>query len=384
MEARYIGSFEPDFPRGDVEALGMELVDGDILAPGFIPPAAGLLNLGAIVHAKDQQGYDTVFLPDRNLVSRMARVARDGHAELKDKTSRIALALMAYSQAMGLDFEPSVAFHELGAKSGNAVANEELSWFRAADKAAARDWIALAAGRRDRVHLGSPSPLKAYNFAFPLHRWRRNYVVALKVARLELEGQASPRERAIAMLDWMYDDFFFTGPSAAFATMYFGPKAAKRGLFKRLRAPEAREEAIAGIRNAAWDMTYLSDFVLRVSRAEAERRRYIFASADFSLVRIARTLLLQPEASDGWPSLGQALAEWWTTKDAQVVADAMFERVKRLQAVNRPLPNPNARDIDAMIAEGEAWIRDWRPQNSSSLSKADLVRGTDISDSGHE
>lgn len=60
--------------------------------------------------------------------------------------------------------------------SGNAVANEELSWFRAADKAAARDWIAVAAGRRDRVDLGTPAPLSTHDFASPLHRWRRNYI----------------------------------------------------------------------------------------------------------------------------------------------------------------------------------------------------------------
>lgn len=358
---RYIVRFDPDFPRGDVEALGRELTDAGVFAPGYIPPPAGLLNLDSMVYAKDEQGYDTLFLPDRNLVSRMARVARDGHAELQDKTSRIALALMAYSQAMGLDFEPSIAFHELGAKSGNAAANEESAWFRAADKAAAREWIAVAAGRLGRVNLGTASSTKTYDFAFPLIRWRRNYVVALKVARLELEGNGSPLIRAIQLINWLYGDFIFAGPAAAFATMYFGPKAAKRGLFKRLRAPEAREEAIAGIRNAAWDMTHLSDFVSRVSRAEAQRRRYIFASADFSLVRIARTLLLQPVSSDGWPSFAQALAEWWPLAEAQVIADAMFERVQRLQASDRPLPSPSASDIDAMISDGEAWIRDWRP-----------------------
>ncbi len=361
MEARYIVRFEEGFPRQDVEALGAELMDSGVLAPGFYPPPAGLLNLDAIVYAKDEQGYDTVFLPDRNLVSRMARVARDGHADLQDKTSRSALALMAYSQALGLDLEPSVAFHELGSISGNAVAHEELSWFRAADKAAAHDWIAAAAGRLARVDLGAPAPLQSHDFAFPLRRQRRNYVVALKIARLALEDVGSPLERAIALLDWMYDDFLFAGPAAAFATMYFGPKAAKRGLFKRLRAPKAREEAIAGVKNAAWDMTHLSEFVRRVAVAEAERRRYVFASGDLSLVRIARTLLLQPQAADGWPSLGEALAEWWSPKDAQALADAMFDRVERLQVSGRPLPDPAVGDIDAMIAAGEAWVRAWRP-----------------------
>jgi hypothetical protein len=85
--ARYIVQFEQGFPRADIEALGAELVAAGVLAPGFIPPSAGLLRLEAIVYAKEVQGYDTVILPDRNLVSRMARVARDGHAELRDNVA---------------------------------------------------------------------------------------------------------------------------------------------------------------------------------------------------------------------------------------------------------------------------------------------------------
>lgn len=361
MEARYIVRFEDGFPRRDVEALGRELMEGGVLAPGFIPPPAGLLNLDAIVYAKDEQGYDTVFLPDRNLVSRMARVARDGHADLQDKTSRTALALMAFAQALNLDFEPGVAFHELGAISGNQVAHEELAWFRAADKAAARDWIAVAAGQRACVDLGAPAEQGNQDFALPLRRWRRNYVVALKIAELELYGTHKPLERAVALLDWMYEDFIFAGPAAAFATMYFGPRAPKRGLFKRLRTPTEREEAVAGVQNAAWDMTHLSDFVRRVAGAEQERRRYVFASGDLSLVRIATTLLLQPQPADSWPSLGQALAEWWSERDAQKLADAMFDRVDRLQASDRPLPNPSPDLVDRLIAAGEARVRDWRP-----------------------
>lgn len=154
---QYVVQFEEGFPRAEVEALGVELMAAGILAPGFIPPSAGLLRLEAIVYAKDEQGYDTVVLPDRNLVSRMARVARDGHAELRDKTTRSAVALMAYCQAMQVLLEPSIAFHELGFVLGNSIAREELAWFRAADRGAVLDWVLLAAGQKDRVTLGDPA-----------------------------------------------------------------------------------------------------------------------------------------------------------------------------------------------------------------------------------
>ena len=298
---QYVVQFEEGFPRAEVEALGAELMAAGILAPGFIPPPAGLLRLEAIVYAKDEQGYDTVVLPDRNLVSRMARVARDGHAELRDKTTRSAVALMAYCQAMQVLLEPSIAFHELGFVSGNSIARKELAWFRAADRGAVLDRVALAAGQKDRVALGDPATLSDLDFEKPLMRWRRNCVVALKAAELELTPATAPIDRAMALLEWMDKDFLLAGPAALFVSMYYGPKAARAGLFKQLRSPD-RQAAIDGARNAAWDMTHLSDFVVRVTKAEEQRRRYIFASGDLSLVRIASRLFLGPEPADGLPS----------------------------------------------------------------------------------
>lgn len=353
--ARYVVRFDDDFPLADVEALAAELMASGVLAPGFIPPPAGLLKPEAIVYAKDEQGYDTVVLPDRNLVSRMARVAEQGHADLKDQTSRTALALMAYCQAMNLDFEPSLAYHELGVVSGNSRAREELGWFRAADRGAARDWVALAAGRQARVDLGGPTKAPPHDFAKVLGRWRRNYIVALRVARLELSPRP-PTERLKALVEWMYEDFIFAGPATLYASMYFGPRAERGGLFKRLRSkdPEAR---IAGVRSAAWDMTHLSDFVRRVGAAEAEKRRYVFASGDLGLVQIATCLFLGPEPADGWPSLSEAFEAWWLPKQAQQAAAVIFDCIDRLRASDRPLPNPAPDLVGRLIADGEAWLR---------------------------
>lgn len=354
----YVVQFEEGFPRAEVEALGAELMAAGILAPGFIPPPAGLLRLEAIVYAKDEQGYDTVVLPDRNLVSRMARVARDGHAELRDKTTRSAVALMAYCQALQVLIEPSIAFHELGFVSGNSIARKELAWFRAADRGAMLDWVALAAGQKDRVALGDPANLSDLDFEKPLMRWRRNYVVALKAAQLELTPATAPIERAMALLEWMDKDFLLAGPAALFVSMYYGPKAARAGLFKQLRSPD-RQAAIDGARNAAWDMTHLSDFVVRVTKAEEQRRRYIFASGDLSLVRVASRLFLGPGPVDGLPSLEQGLQEWWPNQDAQRLAEAVFARFDLERFKDRPLPNPPTESVDSLIASGEAFVRAW-------------------------
>jgi len=55
----------------------------------------------------------------------------------------------------------------------------------------------------------------------------------------------------MALLEWMDEDFLLAGPAALFVSMYYGPKAARAGLFKQLRSPN-RQAAIDGARNAAW------------------------------------------------------------------------------------------------------------------------------------
>ena len=140
--------------------------------------------------------------------------------------------------------------------------------------------------------------------------------------------------------------------------MYYGPKAARAGLFKQLRSPD-RQAAIDGARNAAWDMTHLSDFVVRVTKAEEQRRRYIFASGDLSLVRVASRLFLGPGPVDGLPSLEQGLQEWWPNQDAQRLAEAVFARFDVERFKDRPLPNPPTESVDSLIASGEAFVRAW-------------------------
>jgi hypothetical protein len=265
---------------------------------------------------------------------------------------------MAYCQAMHVLLEPSIAFHELGFVSGNRIAHEELAWFRVADRGAVLEWVALATGRKDRVTLGEPESQPDLDFEKPIPRWRRNYVIALKAAELELLPAATPVDRALTLLDWMDKDFLLAGPAALFASMYYGPKAARAGLFKQLRSPD-REAAIDGAKNAAWDMTHLSDFVLRVSSAEKARRRYIFASGDLSLVRIASRLFLGPAPADGWPSLEDGLREWWPNEDARCLAEAVFARFDIERFKDRPLPNPPPQGLDELMAKGEAFLRAW-------------------------
>lgn len=348
---------DPDFPLEDVEAIGVRLMASGALVPGYVPPDAGLLSIAAFRFNQDICQTETRLLPDRNLVSRMARLARDGAQQPLTGPAAVAADLMAYAQAMNLLIEPSIAFHELAHRDGNAVALEELSWFRAADHGQAMAWIDLAQGRIDRLPLAAPKPEAERDLAYPLNRWRRNYVVALKIAELEL-ASSTPVERALNLFRWMAEDFFMAGPAAIFATMYFAPLAARRRLIKQLRSAD-RERAIAGIRNAAWDITHLSNLVAERKRSEKENIFFIFATADRGLAEIAPVLMIDADEEDYAAELARSLSAWWPAADALHLAETLFDHVRRARSRGPRAPAFSSDPLQRLIDSGEARVRAW-------------------------
>lgn len=349
--------FDPDFPLEDVRQIAADLMEQGGIVPGFIPAERGVLDPLAVEYAK-LRGEITVVLPDRNVVSRIAAIA-EGRARFPlDKPSQFAADLMAFCQCMNLNFDPAIAFHELAHAEGNEVANRELAWFRAADDARALQWVDVSRGRARGLGTLRIETATAHDLARPLDRWLRNYVAALKIAELELSSR-KPLERALALLDWMMDDFFLAGPAAIFASMYFSPKAAKKRLIKHLRSPD-RERALDGVRNAAWDMTYLSDLTRRMRREGDGLGRFIFATADGGLAAVARRMVLDAE-SDGleW-ELARLMSDWWPERDVVVLA-ASFASALQIAASRLAPVGPKGFDdpIAHWIETGERKIRGW-------------------------
>ncbi len=326
--------------------------------PGWIPPSVGLLDLSALTYAEDIDEISTVVLVDRNLASRMARLATEGTPRRWDYPTEVAINLMAFAQAMNLDIEPGLAFHELASSVGNASAQGELSWFRAADRGAATKWIDIAMRRCHKIDLGPIAPLEPHDLVRPLKRWRRNYIVSLKMARLTLEVGRQP-PAMFALLDWMIDDFIFAGPAAVYAARHFGPTVRAGKMMKQLRA-EDRERAIAGARNAAWDITYLSEFLRLVAQREHTNQQYVFATADRALRETASALFCGSTATEDYPGQAEILAQWWPEKFAQQIADKFFQCFEVAGSGRNRGADLSGDPIAEMIAEGEAWLREWQ------------------------
>lgn len=360
-DATVMIALDPEFPAEDVRVIADRLGASGILVPGFIPPEVGLTAFEALAYAAYVERTPTMILPDRNLVSRMARAARDGVARPTDRPMQAAIDLMALAQAFNYDIEPAIAFHELAHRDGNDVANEELRWFRAADHGQAKAWIDLAIGGTDRLAKIEPGPSTDFDLAAPIHRYRCNHAVALRVAALKLDATVRPAARAVSLLEWMASDFIVAGPAAIFAAMYLSPRASRAGMLKQLKSQD-RARALAGVRNAAWDITHLSDFVRRAKGVDYEEQRFIFATADRALAQLGHLLFVDAEHLDGFEAELAALIEPWWHKDAGTVANAVADTIATV--ANRPPPEapPGIDDyVGYLIEQGERAVTGWAP-----------------------
>lgn len=346
-----------NFPYPDLLKLADLLEGADILTPGYIPPPVGLCHPDGFIYEKNFEDIKTVLLPDRNVASRFAKIAKGAAVE---ESLRPVASLLAFAHFLDIEVEPSIAFHELAHKQGNGIANEELAWFRQADNGDAYAMMDLALGRAERLNGVAPPPaIGDLNLAKPIRRWRRNYIVTLKIGELELAGLPH-LDRMLALLDWMHRDFIVAGPAAMLACIYFAPNSPPRkGLLKQLQSPD-RARALEGAKNAAWDITHLSDFVSRVNEAADGRTRYIFASLDKNLHYIARSLF--DFGADGirQDNINQELSKWWPQSCACAIAERIAILFTSIDQPKRAARRPQVMGfVDRMISSGEDALMRW-------------------------
>lgn len=354
-----------DFPHEDLLVLGPVLEDAGVLTPGYVPPPIGLCHPEGFLYEQSVEHRETILLPDRNIVSRWARIAKGAPA---DDASRLAAGVLAFAQCLEIKIEPSVAFHELASGQSNDSANDEIAWFRAADNGIPRQWLDYALGRIATLpSVLRPHGLTNHDLAYPLRRWRRNYAVALKIGQLELDS-LSPLQRMLGLLDWMEREFIVAGPAALMACLYFAPHSPPRkGLLKQLKSAD-RERALAGARNVAWDITYLSDFVRRVNEAEGKSVRYLLATMDKSLQLLAAGLF--EYGGDGFrtDTLQRDMARWWPSADAKAISarmDALF--VIAAASADSPRERRDGDFVTDAISRGEHALRSFRPAIPKNL-----------------
>ncbi|MEK6763698.1 MAG: hypothetical protein AABY96_13375 [Nitrospirota bacterium] len=237
-------------------------------------------------------GTKCVFMVDRNLFTRLLSL---GRGERATHAHQVAAAVLAFAQTTESLIEPNMALYELAATADTRTARMELVEFRRLDNSHPQLFADVAVGRRDSIDLiylsGYPvAEAPDIDFTKPLRRWRANYTAALKIATLELSPV--PAERKMAeFISWMQNEFLFIGPAVCLANRYLAPNGPKKRLFKSLRSTN-RDRALKGIRNAAWDMAFVSEWSYKIGTQCESDKLWILASLDRGLHEVARAFVL--------------------------------------------------------------------------------------------
>jgi len=351
----------------DLLAVANLLRPYDLFTPTFAAKV-DLYDPAIYLREAEEHATTTKLLVDRNLLTRWISLV---HGVPVTSDHRIAAGVLAFAQCTNMVVDPTLAIYELADRQGSDSARKELFTFRVADETHPGYWAEIALGRKNRIEaLPERVPLGendlSVNFSTPLKRWRRNYILSLKVAALELE-EGSAFSRMSRFLDWMYNDFLMGHAALGLAVHYFAPGAIRRRLLKGLRSPK-REVAIAGVRNAAWDLTHLSQWVDEIRRQEQEFQISLLASRDLGIHRLARTI---GDAENLAGSVAErthlTFTRLWGEALGGKLSRKYLEYVGTADRSTRQIHKPvDSNFISQCIEEGEALIRGWSPASSKA------------------
>jgi hypothetical protein len=339
----------------------------DVFTPTFSAAETDRYDPMVYRHQAERFATSTRLLVDRNLLSRWVGLV---NGVAPQEAHRLAAGVMAFAQCAHIDIEPNIALYEVAHLLGLDAARDELATFRFADHTHPGYWAEVALGQAHEVvapeRLLIPATDDTVNFAMPLRRWRRNYVLSLKLVELDLEGGSSSA-RMSRLLGWMYDDFILGGPAIALAATYLAPNAERRGLLKGIRSAD-RERALEGARNAAWDLTLVSEWLKAAEHQQAESRLTLLASLDRAVHTIARTVGDIKEAHEATGTqMAEVLTRLWGESVGARLASEVTDYYSTREADHRQINRPTEVDfLSKCVRLGEQAVRDWSPRRGNA------------------
>lgn len=183
--------------------------------------------------------------------------------------------------------------------------------------------------------------------------FRQDYAALLKIMSLhngKQEGVLKFRD----FIDWCLRDYLLGACNTLFALIFFSPRPGPNML--KQKGKVSRDERIAGLRNAAWDLSIVHAWADRARRRIDQREAWFLASFDRSLRLIADALMV-PNVNDrtkrkAWHRL---VAAYWGPRDAPGILATMemMER-ERHNGCRNPKRYWNEENLSQLIAELEA------------------------------
>jgi len=269
---------------------------------------------------------------------------------------------MAFAQSANILVEPNLALYEATVAGESEATKQELAQFRIADNLDIKHWADLAMGRKSKLSLTDdelstiPKRSAEIDFEMRLRRWVRNYIILLKLAELELKGLNRNRQ-ITELVTWMYQDFIIGGPALMFAIHYLAPNSERSGLLKNLRSAD-RERALRGIRNASWDVTWLSEWIRRAGEQKQTNTLTLLCSLDRKLIHLARMLAGNLTDEEFRREGFMKILEPWGAKQAGQIVELLEGFFK--DNPSRQIHRTAEVDLDQITQAGEKFVKDWQ------------------------
>jgi hypothetical protein len=249
-------TYHSPLPPGDVTALQDLLRESNSFVPSFVGADVYSVETYIVQYARERT--ETTLLFDRNLYSQVVALTKGSRATEK---SRFAAAVMAFASCANAQIEPSLALYEGSASGARRAWKRDLEVFHRADEIHPANWAALALGYAERFDRRIPGkrlrsePAKSFDPTAKLRFYGFVYPIVLKMATISRVG-GQPDEKMIELLDWMYYRWHFSAPATFLAIQALSHDPPK-DVFKNIGSKD-RKKALAGVRNAAWDLVYIT------------------------------------------------------------------------------------------------------------------------------
>lgn len=271
-----------------------------------------------------------IIMLDRNLLSSLLRLSRDGYLKNEEEMRTIAL-LMTWIIMNNYSASAGLALKELATKTNNELGPKfELQEFNNIFKYySSMIWLRLAEGAIYKIPVCS-LPMEPFSTEIKYCEEDDHLLMhiaeMLHVVYLYKQHNLSPVEKMLEFLRWNYEFLLISESTIAYITMLFtnqlGVKPPKNSGSNDI------EKIFNGCKNQAWDLNYLSNWSCFQYYEETMDDIFMFATKDILL----KNIFINTYADGG---VGALIETLFSKRDSQKI----FEIINANEGSKRVKPN---------------------------------------------
>lgn len=243
---------------------------------------------------------DIRIIADRNIVSPICEIATKGKLKDAYRMQKIAL-FVTWTKVIRAQLSSGLGLYENDTSGLNTISGEEnrLQFLHGVDTIPAQLWKMLAFGQIDEIpepFLYKKTKVKNIKYDFSDNLlYLCNQAAIIKITQLIRTPDISGIDKFLAFMEWYTKNMDVAGSVIFYAACVFmdvehvsKPKGSKSKNYQK---------ALAGIKNQAWDITYITAWSMQYKN-ETANNIAMFATDDITQKVIAINILPPGEYAD--------------------------------------------------------------------------------------